>query len=275
MHVRELVELGALIAACGSRFVQYSQMLTQRHLEQYWLASRCRHDRWFQSLKNYERSTLMQKQQQWPHIQSIMQEILASELLTRTWAAIGVSYDHRRESTAFEPVVRSVLVGHMEARNRVLHALVRGQGFSISDGVKLNRLRRQTERWTDMMLGYLACDYDVDEFAFDAEVTRDFAVDLQDENQGPASEPAWELTLASLRATYYGGLTEPSPNAELNHRIAASILACFHCDLFNSFGTLKSQWMLRLGQVADDAQGLVEDLLQLEAAANERFSIRR
>ena len=104
---------------------------------------------------------------------------------------------------------------------------------------------------------------------------RDFAADLRDENRLPTGETAWELTLASLRATYYNNLATPSPNQELNRRIAASILACFHSELFNSLGTIKSHWMLRMSQVTDDAQGLVEDLLQLEAAANERFTIRR
>jgi hypothetical protein len=275
MHVRELVELGALAAAHGSKFVHHSQMLTQRHMEQYWLASRCRHDRWFQAMKSYERATPFGKRDQWPTMRAIMQEVLASELLSRTWAAVGCCYDQFHDSSHFDPIVRSVLVGHMEARNRVLHALVRGKGIPVEEGVKLNRLRRQTERWTDMMLGYLACNFDVDEFAFDPEVAKDFADDLRNENGSLVSSPAWELTLASLRATYQRGLIDPSPHAELNDRIAASVLACFHADLFNSIGMFKSHWMLRMGQVTDDTQGLVEDLLHIEEAAEGRFFIRR
>ena len=53
MHVRELVELGALVAAHGMRFIQHSNLLTQRHLEQYWVASRCRQDRWTRAMKSY------------------------------------------------------------------------------------------------------------------------------------------------------------------------------------------------------------------------------
>ncbi len=46
MHVRELVELGALVATHGIDFIQRSNLLTQRRMEQYWLASRCRQERW-------------------------------------------------------------------------------------------------------------------------------------------------------------------------------------------------------------------------------------
>jgi hypothetical protein len=275
MHVGELVELGALVAAHGSRFVQQSRLLNRRHMEQYWLASKCRHDRWFQALKAFERATALEKLQQWARTRSVMEEVLASELLTRIWAAVGCCYDRRHDRDDFTPVVRSALIGHMEARNRVLHALIKQQGFSVEEGVTLNRLRRQTERWTDMLLGYLGSDCEVGEFAFDADRAREFTADLRDEGEAPSCQPVWELTMASLRATYFNSLSPMSPNSELNHRIAASVLACYHSDLFDSLGIIQSHWMLRIAQVADDTQGLVEELLHLDRAAGPRFDFRR
>ncbi len=274
MHAGELVELGALIAVHGSRFVQRSQLLNQRHMEQYWLASRCRHDRWFQTLKSYERATALQRLDQWPRTQAVMEEVLATELLSRVWAAVGCCYDRLHGVSEFEPIVRSALVGHLEARNRVLHALLKGRGFSVEEGVRLNRLRRQTERWTDMMLAHLAGSFDVAEFAFDVPMMQEFAEDLRDEFESPGGQTAWELTLAALRATYFQLLPPASPHAELNHRIAASILACFHSDLFDSLGIVQSHWALRLTQVTDDTQGLVDDLLKLDDASLPRFPTR-
>ncbi len=266
MHVRELVELGALIAASGRACVQYSQPSTQRNMEQYWLASRCRHDRWFQAMRAYDHATSTEKREQWPFVQAVIEEVLASELLTRTWAAVGVSFDQQHETNEFEPIVRSVLVGHLEARNRVLHALVRGQGFSVAQGAQLNRLRRQTERWTDMLLGHLANDLDVREFAFNPELACEFAADLSAKTPAWVSDPAWELTLASLRSNYDANLSVPSPHAKLNQRIAASILACFRSDLFDLTSSFESHWLLRLEQVADEAQSLVDHLLQIECS---------
>jgi hypothetical protein len=275
MHVRDLVELGALVAAHGTLFVQHSKLLTQRHMQQYWLASRYRHDRWFQAMRTYERATPTGKQDHWPFIQAVVEEVLASELLTRTWAAVGCSFDSQHGSSDFEPLVRSVLVGHLEARNRVLHLLVRAQGFSVKEGVRLNRLRRQTERWTDLMLGYLACTHNVDDFAFNPELVREFAADLGYEKRSTADDSAWTLTLASLRSAYHSNLHTNSPHGELNQRIAASILACFHSDLSDSLGALKSHWMVRLSQITEETQGLVEDLLKVDETLLNRFTARR
>ena len=272
MHVRELVELGALITARGNKFVQHATLLTQRHMEQYWLASRCRHDHWFQVMKAYEQATPLEQREHWPFVQTVFEEVLASELLSRTWAAVGCTFDQQHQTSDFEPFVRSVLIGHLDARNRVLQTLLSGQGIELENGIRLNRLRRQTERWTDMLLGYLAHDFEVDEFAFNPQVARDFAADLRDENRSPVGKHAWELTLQALRAAYRDNLSGRSPHEELNQRIAASVLACFHSDLFDSLGTFHSHWVLRLNQVTEDAQGLVDDLLRSEEVAASCFA---
>jgi hypothetical protein len=266
MHVRELVELGALVAVHGSKFVQHSQLLNQRHMQHYWLASRTRQGRWFQSIKSYEQAATIRKLQLWTDVQGVVEEVLSSELLTRTWAAIGCCYDQRHRSREFEPIVRSVLHGHAESRNRVLHLLLSGEGFAVEEGVRLNRLRSQTERWTDMMLGYLACNFNVDEFAFSTERLHDFATDLRDEIHSTCASPAWELTLASLRTNFCCNLSPTSPNTDSNQRIAASILACLNTDLNGPCWSLQGHWKLRLNQIAEDAQALIDDLIDIEYA---------
>jgi len=264
MHVRELVELGALVAAHGTAFLQHSSMLTERHLEQYWVASRCRQDRWGWAMRSYNQLSPLHAGLDWPDMRGVIQEVLASELLTRTWGAVACCYDRLHHCGFLEPIVLSVLAGQLEARNRALQLIVRGHGFSVEEGVGLNRLRRQTERWTDMLLGYLASDHDIGQFAFNAQRTRDFAADLRAERRHAPGDQPWQLAVASLRATFQQGLSQTSPNGDLNRRIACSILACFHSELFDSRGVLKSHWMLRLSQITDDTQGLVEDLLHME-----------
>ena len=70
------------------------------------------------------------------------------------------------------------MIGHLEARNRAMNIMVYGRGFSIEDGVMLNRLRRRMERWTDMLLGRIMLQHDISDLAFDAQRARDFATDL-------------------------------------------------------------------------------------------------
>ena len=66
---------------------------------------------------------------------------------------------------------------------------------------------------------------------------------------------------ASLRAAFRTGLSPLSPNAGLNTRIANSILSCFPSEAFDSTGLLRSPWLMRLTDVADDTQGMIAELL--------------
>jgi hypothetical protein len=270
MHVRELVELGALVAAQGSVSIRPSDDLLERHVEDYWLASRCRLDRWGIAIKNF--STLTQTttpEEVWDDVRPTIEEILVSELLTRTWSAVACASDQLRGTGQLEPIVRSVMGGHLEARNRALSLLVFGRGLDVEQAVSLNRLRKRTERWTDMLLGHLLPAFDVAEFAFDASRSSDFASDLEHENKHTPPAQTWNLILASLRAAFQHGLSDCSPNADLNERIAAGVLACFRSELFDSSPLAKSLWLARMTQTADDAQDLIDNLVELEKSTDQ------
>jgi hypothetical protein len=72
--------------------------------------------------------------------------------------------------------------------------------------------------------------------------------------------------LASLRAAFGQGLGPTSPNADLNGQIAVSVLSSFPPELFDAVGLFQSLWLLRLSNVASDAQGMVAELLACERA---------
>lgn len=280
MHARELVELAAVVSAHGPALVRSTRRLSAASLEAYWTASKCRLDRWGRSLKRFTGdaagATAQRRRARWPLIRSVLEEILTGEVLTRVWTAVVCAHDRHHGSDEAEAIARSVLIGHLEARHRVLTLLVRGPGIETEGAVKLNHLRRRTERWTDLLVGYLAGLHDVGEFAIDPARAKDFAEDLRrrssleggplnaDAYSCPAEWAAWPLVLASLRAAFQKGLHPVSPNADLNAQIASGILACFRQELFDSAGLFRSLWLTRLATVADDAQGMVEELLAVE-----------
>ena len=270
MHVRELVELAAIISAHGPTLIQSGQRIPSASIEQYWTTSKVRLDRWAWRLKSFvdrADTDLRRRRDQWPEVRGVLEEILAGEVLTRVWTALLCAYDRRRGSDEVEPAARSVMIGHMEARHRALTLLVRGPGVDAEAAVKLNRLRRRAERWTDLLVGHLIGRHDVSEFAFDPRRASDFAEDLQQRGRLQGGRHVWPLTLASLRAAFRQGLSIESPNADLNARIAGSILSCFAAELFDSTGLLRSLWLMRLTHVADNTQGMIDDLLALERPA--------
>lgn len=269
MHSHQLIELAAIVSAHGPVLIRESGQLSTSSIEQYWVASKCRLDRWGHSLKNFAQNapnaSPQWHQENWPTIQGTIEEILTGEVLTRVWAAVTSAYDRQRGTAHVEPVTRSILIGHLEARHRVLTLLVRGPGISAERAVKLNQLRKRAERWTDTLVGHVSEQHDVSEFAIDPDRAKDFADDLRYRSRMKGGRHVWPLLLGSLRASFCKGLGPINPNADLNTKIANSILACFQPELFNSTGLFRSMWIVRLTNTADDTQGMLDELQALDS----------
>jgi len=266
MHARELVELAALVAVHAPLLVDGPSTIAAESVEEYWIGSKCRFDRWARSLKElmHQASDPQSPGPSGAPLCGVVEEILSGEVLTRVWTATMCAYDRHRGTDLVEPVVRSVLIGHIEARHRVLTLLVSGPGLNPAEALRLNCLRNQTDRWTDVLLAHLAAHHDVREFAVDPARVKDFAEDLAYQSRQEGGKMVWPLVLGSIRAAFRQGLIAASPNPDLNAKIAAGIVACFPADLFNSTGLLHSLWLERIARIANDAQGMIDDLLAPE-----------
>jgi hypothetical protein len=193
----------------------------------------------------------------------LLTEILASEVLTRVWTALGCAIDGAHQEHEVGPIVRGIYIGHLEARNRVLNLMLHGQGFGVEAAVALNRLRHRLERWTDMLLGYVHTACDASEFAFDPIRLGEFADDIRSELRQPHGNLSWQIVVASLRATFAKCDPAHALNADLHERVVAGVLSCFDPEMFDSTGVFKSMWLVRMTNVAQDTQGMI-DLLVAE-----------
>lgn len=259
-----MAELAALVSAHGPVFIRSGLPISERSIEEYWVASKSRLDRWGRTLKQIstraaEQGPLSTVTQE-TLVRGVVEEILTGEVLTRVWAAVACAHDRRLGADLAEPIARGVLLGHLEARHRVLTLLLQSSAVSSDLAVKLNRFRRHTERWTDMFIGYLTGLEDVAEFAIDPQRARDFAEDLRYQAKMPGGRHAWPLIQASLRSALDKGLQAASPNGDLNARIAQSILGCFQPELFDGTGQFRTLWLDRLTNTAEDAEGMLEEL---------------
>jgi hypothetical protein len=265
MHAGELVQLAALVATHGPCLLHGGGQLSGIGLQRYWTASKCRLDRWSRALAEYSSTAPSElPRYRWKAIRPVVEEILLSEVLVRVWTAVLVAHDRYSGQTEAEPIARSVLTGQMEARHRALKLLMHAPGVRIADAVELNRLRRKSERWTDLLLARLAQNCTIEELAIDPERAVAFANDLQHESDQGQGEISWPILLSSLQASFEVKPRGKSPNCDLNERIAASILACFPPGLFDSTGQFRSLLMARIRYVAEDAQCLLDELWSLE-----------
>ena len=170
MHALHLVELAGVISTHSNLISDHRSEKTSISIEKYWAASKCRTDRWSRSLRMFEHDLSLQDPNftPWPAIEATVIEILFSEMLARVWTACGLLHDEKSGDDSFCPICRSILIGQLEARSRVLRILVKGDKENHPTAQKLNEIRKKIERWTDLLLARLPQLLDPT-LAFDAE----------------------------------------------------------------------------------------------------------
>lgn len=268
MLVGDLIELSALLAVNGTAFVLGNDRLSDAGIYRYWEVSRLRFARWQQTLRQFQIPTVSplepMVESRRPRLLPVLEEIFTTEVLTRTWTAIACEYDLRRKSNCATPVAKSVLLSHLDARNRAMNVMVQSRVRNIPAVADLDRLRRRAERWTDMLLAHLFPACHIDDLTFDYRRALDFAEEFYESEPIVTGGSAWELMVSGLKAAFRGISAAPSLNEDLNRQVVASILACFESSAFESIGMLKSLWMDRMNHAADDTLSLIDQLLAID-----------
>jgi hypothetical protein len=201
----------------------------------------------------------------WARIAPVLEEILASELLTRIWTAAAVARDRSRDEAELEPIARNIWIGHQEVRRRLMALVTDGRGLEVDEAAALDQIRRRVERWSDMLLAHLARNVDITEFAVDPGRAVEFADDL--DHQAVATERRFtsQLICVSLRSAFGECLSDQSPNCDLNRRLAAAIVACHGDEFLDAIGFGRPLWLQRMSTAADDAQVLLDELVAYDA----------
>jgi hypothetical protein len=280
MHVRELVELAALLSGHADVLVGNGTQLTRDGMSEYWSAAKARMDRWSRSLFSLSLTPKSASSAEFEFVPAVVEpllhEIFASEVLTRVWAAVVGLFDASTDQCAATAVARSVLIGHQDVRCRALHWLLNGPLAHSPHADAVNLIRRRCERWTDLLIANCYHLGDVSEFSVDAVRAGDFAHDFAQQRRSGTYPVAWSVTMTSLRSALQVGIARDAFSRDANRRISGAVLACLGPDLFTATGSLRTAWLMRLQSVTDDTEGMLSDLLALEAPVGpweSRFSL--
>jgi hypothetical protein len=231
----DLIRLACQLSLRGPQLVEAQGPLLAAGVEQYWIASRCRLDRWAHELKRAAQLTPEFLLETSAPFHDTLCEILASEIVTRVWTAICVAQDRQLGTGDAEPIARSVLVAHLDARHRVLQMLAGPAGIISPAAQSLNILRRQSEHATDVLIAHLGCRYDVFPIAFHPRRAAELAARVQAHPVG-GQRQRWCLLVESVRQGFDAGLLGSGANCDLNSAVASSILRCFSPQLFDGAG---------------------------------------
>lgn len=269
MDASQLLKLGAWLLIEGAEISRRPTRVALSIVETYWTASKCRQLRWTSKLHQFigaQSTTPIDPARAEIIAVPVSCEIFASELLMRGFVAVASRWDKNLGEAHLEPIARSVLSGHQEARNRVLRMLTGGNVFTIAQMAHLNTLRRKIERWNDMLLSHMVReDGDGNELiwdlAFEQSRAQEFAEDRVDSSCAATRQLSISLAMASLTSSIQPLLVNPAPSSDLNTKIVSSVVGCFPDCLDDLSQHLPEVWRLGLEQRADHAEAQLQELL--------------
>lgn len=246
MHCISIADLAGLVSEHAPALIYRGAHIKSTSLSTYWVSSRNRFDRWHQSMARYKRlereGNPLALKCWWQDNLPVLEEVIVSEMLTRTVAALGATLDAAHKTDDVSPVTSAIHLSNLDASNRVQRMLIAGQGNRVHESVRLNRLRKGVERWTDMLLGRMASgSQEFLKFAFDRVRADSHATEARELGIQASTTSMW-LIQASMRQMLQQRLSSEAAFPHCNRAVADSVLGLFSADLFHDSGTLKSKF---------------------------------
>ena len=177
---------------------------------------------------------------------SLAEEVLVTEMTIRVVAGVFAICDTRSGRRAASPFARSALLDLMQAKHWVLSRLVTGPQ-PLGALLRINQLRRKTERWCDCLLGSLPMPEPAMQFAIDPERMQGFAR----KSTGAASSAARYLTLVSLRLAMPTSMIQVPERIETHRAMMRSLMGFWPPEAFDAGGLLGGPLWQRLRGLTD------------------------
>ena len=250
MHARELVELAAIVSAHGPVLVRGTRRLSASGVQQYWTESKCRLDRWFRSLGRFAHEPPQGRRRRPQPVAPRPRRPGRDSHQRNAHPRLGdraLRLDRQQGTLEAEPIARSVMIGHLEARHRVLHVAGpragrrRGSGRPPEPPAAADRT---LDRPVDRLPGRAGQRRANSPSSPTGHATSPATCGLR--AAAPAGARPGRWCFPRCGRPFAKGSADDSPNADLNARIATAILSCFPAELFDSTGQFRSLWLLRL-----------------------------
>lgn len=249
ISLRHIAETAAFASARAAFILEDRAPVPHEHLQNYWKCSRGRMLDWLRLLESTSSEagcvSPEEHQRLWFNVRPAVDELLVTDLLTRVWATVLAASDLNRGARDATPIARHTFHGHLDVRNRALRLVLHDLQIPVSEVARVDRLRRKTERWTDILIGHLALNFQIDEFAFEPERAVEFGEGQLHEILRATDEPLWEFVLTGIRLAFAQQQETVSADA-WSQGIVRSVLGSFPADSFDEYGTFKSIRRVRI-----------------------------
>ncbi|NQV27720.1 MAG: hypothetical protein HQ518_25510 [Rhodopirellula sp.] len=269
LTLRQIAETAAFASARSTFLIESTAAIPEQQLHDYWKCCRGRTIDWLRNLDGVisEASVTPPEDHDrlWQMASPLIAEVFVTEILTRVWAAILTAADLHRNDAVGGPIARHTLKGHTEARNRCLTLMANTLQIPIVKMSQVDRLRRKSERWSDLLIGHLVLNYQLDEFAFESNRSIEFGQSQMREIISATDEPVWDFVLAGVRLAFSSVDSVVASSDVWNRGVVRSVLGSFPADSFDGTGTFKSIRRVRIERVQSDTDKIAGVLTQKPA----------
>lgn len=244
MKAIQLAELGLALVGRATEMSPTDDVPAHSLLTAHLDASRQRLEKWSESFRAIASSTV------WRLRPAIVHELLVSEILVRTTAAVA-----RVGMPAVSPIFEHLVTSHAVVRRQV-HQLLKARRLWLK---QFQVIAHRSYRWTDMMLGSLVPMIDVTDLGLNAQRVLDYA------ENGPIDALQSSLLRDSLARSLQTSSKQPTGHETLNERIVFSLVSCLPARIVRGDEQLDRYWRPSIEvamAIADEAPVLKQDLLR-------------
>jgi hypothetical protein len=269
LTLRDIAEVAGLLSVHSAHIVESRGEIAPRTLFDYTSASRRRSRLWWELLRNPCTDDAWNGRRQ--ILLSLAEEVLVAELGARVGAAVLVANDARHGRAAAGPFGRHVLLDLLQAKHSVLTSLLGGVQ-PLGALLRLNRLRRRIEYWSDLLLAQSGLGDAGAEFACDPDRWQRF----RDESRWGDSLTSQQLLLISLRQSMPASSVQDAEREQLHAGLIRPLLSLLPPDAFGMHGVLRTPWVRRISSgFAADGPAARPRLRRIRHGAHSNLEILR
>ncbi|QDU37786.1 hypothetical protein Mal4_21030 [Maioricimonas rarisocia] len=240
LDLRDVAEFSAVCAVHGSHVVAAGQPVGDAWLERYLDACSRRARMWHQAHQECTQTSDAAPVDAAPRhmpIVHLADEILVTEVLTRTWTGVMAELARKASQPDVESAAWHGYMLHLKAKQTVLADLLYQTVLPVGVMLRVNRLRRRLEKWSDMFVSQVAGEHVARELAFETHRVDEFRDEQVTWRTGHRSK---ELLVASVRQAVPADTRVVPERAEVHRELMSLQVALFPADAFSGTGLLKS-----------------------------------
>ena len=242
LTARSLAELALVFSQAARGILEETKAPSSESIRGFWRSNRLLQTRWMIELE----AGINPRSNEIELLERLAPRIFTSEILIRSFSTFLAAFDQRLGADDLTRVARNVVSGQLQIRLKVLSRLLAVPEIDHDRVLKVDRLRRRCDRWTDLLVGVIAIRENCFEFAFDPDRAKDFGEESMFAETEFGPRPIETLVSAGLRGSFLQHLSNQNFDEPEFLILTKSILSFIPREALHRDGSLRTSLERRI-----------------------------